>query len=75
LIDFTAKQDVSVLIPLMLIGGSVDRFGVDGHLVAMYPESDERYRLITQPSRDYWLDFLQKDRDDQPRGFLELQFV
>ena len=58
--------------PYLLIGGSQDTYYVDGHLIAVYPITDERYKAITLPSMAYWQDFLMKDRQDNPRGIIEL---
>lgn len=76
LVAFDEKMDakLATLMPFLLIGGSLETFGVDGHLLAIYPPSDERFTTITEPVRSYWQNWLSHDRDNNPRGFLELTF-
>ncbi|QDK83519.1 hypothetical protein EXU85_34930 [Spirosoma sp. KCTC 42546] len=66
------EESIDSLIPYLLIGGSRDTYYVDGHLIAIYPPTDERYEAITLPSINYWQAFLMKDRQDNPRGIIEL---
>ena len=66
------EQNVDSLIPYLLIGGSSDTYHVDGHLIAVYPSTDERYEAITLPSITYWQRFLMNDRQNNPRGIVEL---
>ncbi|GAB2599365.1 DUF6932 family protein [Spirosoma areae] len=63
---------IDILMPYLLLGGSRDTYQVDGHLIAVYPTTDERYEAITLPSMAYWQGFLMKDRQDNPRGIVEL---
>ena len=72
--DEAMEEEIPNLLPFLLIGGSKEAFSVDGHLLALYPETDERFSTITEPVRAYWRNWLSHDRDDHPRGFLELQF-
>jgi len=74
LIEFDEELDHNVesILPYLLIGGSRDSYRVDGHLIAVYPITDERYELITVPSMAYWQTFFMNDRQDNPRGFIEL---
>ncbi|GAB3944505.1 hypothetical protein GCM10028805_12120 [Spirosoma harenae] len=57
--------------PFLVIGGSRDTYRVNGRLIAVYPQTDERFELITVPSIAYWRSFLMKDRQDNPRGIVE----
>lgn len=66
------EKSIDLLIPYLLIGGSRDTYFVDGHLIAIYPSTDERYEAITLPSINYWQAFLMRDRQDNPRGIIEL---
>lgn len=66
------EQAIDALIPYLLIGGSRDTYHVDGHLIAIYPPTDERYEAITLPSITYWQTFLKHDRQNNPRGIVEL---
>lgn len=74
LIEFNEKleQNVDLLMPFLLIGGSHDTYYVDGHLIAIYPPNDERYEAITVPSMTYWQLFLMNDKQNNPRGIVEL---
>ncbi len=66
------EQNVDALMPYLLIGGSRDTYRVDGHLIAIYLTTDERYNVITVPSINYWQAFLMNDRQNNPRGIIEL---
>jgi hypothetical protein len=70
--DDTTELLIEKLLPFFLIGGSRDNYLIDGHLLAVYAENDERYQLITEPVRKYWKDWLGKDKKDNARGFVEL---
>lgn len=70
--DDTTEFLIEELLPFFLIGGSKDNYLVDGHLLAVYAEYDERYQLITEPVRKYWKDWLGKDKKNNARGFVEL---
>jgi hypothetical protein len=70
--DDTTELLIEGILPFLLIGGSKDTYLVDGHLLAIYPENDERYHLITEPVRNYWSNWLGKDRKNNLRGFVEL---
>jgi len=70
--DNTTELLIEKLLPFFLIGGSKDNYLVDGHLLAIYAENDERYQLITEPVRKYWKDWLGKDKKNNARGFVEL---
>jgi hypothetical protein len=74
LISFNAglEQNIEPLIPYLLIGGSRETYYVDGHLIAIYPPTDERYEAITIPSMAYWKTFLMNDRHNNPRGIVEI---
>jgi hypothetical protein len=74
LINFDDNTELLIdqLLPFFLIGGSKDNYLIDGHLLAIYAENDERYQLITEPVRKYWKDWLGKDKKDNARGFVEL---
>lgn len=69
------EQHVNLLIPYLMIGGSSDKYHVDGHLIAIYPLTDERYEAITVPSITYWQAFLMNDRQNNPRGIVELMDI
>lgn len=70
--DENVERNIGALLLYLLIGGSRDSYQVDGHLIAVYPVTDERYELITLPSIAYWQTFFMKDRQDNPRGFIEV---
>ena len=70
--DKWLDQNVELLIPYLLIGGSRDTYSVDGHLIAIYPPTDERYEAITIPFITYWQNFLMNDRHNNPRGIVEI---
>lgn len=72
--DEAMDAEISNLLPFLLLGGSQEAFNVDGHLLTMYPETDKRFSMITEPVRAYWKNWLSHDRDNHPRGFLELHF-
>lgn len=66
------EQNAEPLIPYLLIGGSRETYYVDGHLIAIYPPTDKRYEAITLPSMTYWRTFLMNDRNNNPRGIVEI---
>ncbi|AXE20092.1 hypothetical protein DR864_21235 [Runella rosea] len=70
--DDNTELLIEKLLPFFLIGGAKDNYCIDGHLLAIYSENDERYQSITEPVRRYWKDWLGKDRQDNARGFVEL---
>lgn len=77
LIPFTERLDreIDLLMAFLLIGGSKEEYGVDGHFVAIYPESNERYGAIPLPSLMYWQTWLGHDRNENPRGFIEMSLT
>ncbi len=73
--DDNTELLIEKLLPFFLIGGAKDNYCVDGHLLAIYAENDERYHSITEPVRRYWNNWLGKDREDNVRGFIELNIT
>lgn len=49
-------------------------FFVDGYIVPVYPPSDPRF-TITQDRYNYWRVLFGKDRNNNPKGMLELQLI
>jgi hypothetical protein len=73
--DDNTELLIEKLLPFFLIGGAKDNYCVDGHLLAIYAENDERYQAITEPVRQYWNNWLGKDRGNNARGFVELNIT
>lgn len=60
------------LIDFFTIGGSVDNYLVDAHLIVVYEETDERYEL-TVSRIAYFRKWFGTDRMGSARGILALQ--
>ena len=62
---------IESIMPFLTLGGSLETFSVDGHLIPVYQESDERY-TNTVARIAYFRKWFGIDRNDQPRGILHL---
>ena len=56
------------------VGNPKDEFKVDGFLVPVYESTDPRF-AITQAKYNEWRIFFGKDRNNNPKGMLQLNFV
>ena len=62
---------IEAIMPFLTLGGSLETFRVDGHLIPVYHKSDERY-ANTVARIAYFRKWFGADRNDQPRGILHL---
>ncbi|MCY7360013.1 MAG: hypothetical protein LH609_21690 [Rudanella sp.] len=62
---------IDAIMPFLTLGGSLETFSVDGHLIPVYDKSDERY-ANTVARIAYFRKWFGIDRNDQPRGILHL---
>lgn len=65
---FDAKADT--LMPFFTVGGSLETWNVDAHLIPVYSESDERYEN-TLARIQYFRKWFGRDKMNRPKGFLE----
>lgn len=56
------------------LGNPKDEFKVDGYLVPVYEPSDPRFE-VTQNGYNYWRTFFGKDRNNNPKGILQLNLI
>jgi len=73
LIPFDDTLDLTIerIIPYFTIGGSHETYGIDGHLIPIYGDSDIRYEN-TQLRLAYFMEWFGHDRNDYPKGFIEI---
>lgn len=63
---------IEAIMPFLLIGGSMDTYQIDGHLIPVYAPDDERY-ANTIARIAYFRRWFGFDRHDFPRGILIIQ--
>ncbi|WP_373515239.1 hypothetical protein [Persicitalea sp.] len=59
------------LIPYFTVGGSMEKYRIDAHLVPVYPESDPRFEN-TKLRTAYFERWFGHDRDGYSKGFIEI---
>lgn len=71
-LDDPDDEQIQAIIPFMTLGGSLESFSVDGHLIPVYSPDDERY---TNPIGriEYFQKWFGFDRNDFPRGIIRIQ--
>ncbi len=69
--DLTNEKANSLRKFLTHMGNPKDEFKVDGYLVPVYEPTDPRF-LITQAKYNEWRVFFGKDRNNNPKGILQL---
>lgn len=73
LIPFNDSLDSTIegLMPYFTVGGSVEAYRIDAHLIPVYPENDPRFEN-TKLRRAYFERWFGHDRDSHPKGFIEI---
>jgi hypothetical protein len=54
------------------VGGSGERYLIDGHLIPIYDEKDVRHEN-TLLRMEYFKNLFGEDREGNPKGFVELK--
>lgn len=74
LIQYTraSEYETEKLIPFLAIGGSVEKYGIDAHLIPVYPFGDERFEN-TLLRLKYFNEWFGHDRNGNPKGFIEIK--
>ncbi len=62
--------NADALMPFFTVGGSLETWSVDAHLIPVYSESDERYENTLARIR-YFRKWFGRDKMNRPKGFLE----
>lgn len=58
----------------LTVGGSKEKYLVDGYFIPVYPTDDPRY-VYTQQNLTYWADWFGHDREKRAKALIELSFV
>ncbi|WP_439585576.1 DUF6932 family protein [Dyadobacter bucti] len=70
--DIKSEFEIEKLMPFLTIGGSAEKYGVDAHLIPVYPLGDERYEN-TLLRLKYFNEWFGHDRNGNPKGFIEIK--
>jgi len=69
--DLNSKQNE--IRSFLTLGGSKDRYMVDGYFIPVYDKNDPRYQ-ITEQWLNHWADFFGHDRLRRPKTLFEISF-
>ncbi|MFN8355202.1 MAG: hypothetical protein U0Y10_12180 [Spirosomataceae bacterium] len=64
-------KEIDYLLPFLTVGGSLDEYHIDAHVIPIYPENDSRYEN-TLLRLNYFREWFSQDRLNNPKGFLEI---
>lgn len=73
LIPYNDALDATIesLLPFFTVGGSLETYQVDAHLIPIYSETDPRFEN-TKLRLAYFEHWFGHDRNDNPKGFIEI---
>jgi len=73
LIPYNDELDARIeqILPYFTVGGSIEIYQIDAHLIPIYSESDLRFEN-TQLRMDYFKRWFGQDRNENPKGFIEI---
>lgn len=58
----------------LTVGGSKEKYKVDGYFVPIYPIDDPRF-AFTEQNLKYWANWFGHDRQNRPKALIELSFA
>jgi hypothetical protein len=65
------NKKYSLLKDFLTVGGSKDKYLVDGYFVPIYKKDDPRYKA-TEEQLSYWADWFGHDREKRPKTLFEV---
>ena len=69
--DDSLDARIEQLLPYFTVGGSVEIYQIDAHLIPVYPEFDPRFEN-TKLRMNYFERWFGQDRNENPKGFIEI---
>ncbi len=64
-------DQIEAIMRFLTVGGSLEVYRVDGHLIPVYEQTDERY-ATTMARISYFRKWFGQDRNGNPKGILRL---
>lgn len=73
LIPYNDSLDAQIeqILPYFTVGGSIETYQIDAHLIPVYQKSDPRFEN-TELRISYFKRWFGHDRNDNPKGFIEI---
>ena len=69
--DTTLDHKIESLLPYFTVGGSLEKYKIDAHLIPVYPKSDPRAENM-ELRKTYFKRWFGHDREGHPKGFITI---